>query len=92
MKPEENVWISTYDNDDAGGDDDGDDGGYDDGDDGGDDDGDDCCYFVSLRQERRETFLLQSQLCVLTLIRCPFHSRVTAMAGKRPRSYGQKCR
>ena len=25
------------------------------------------------RQERRENFLLQSQLCVLTLIRCPLH-------------------
>ena len=27
------------------------------------------------RQERRENFLLQNQLCVLTLIRCPFHPR-----------------
>ena len=30
--------------------------------------------------------------CVLTLIRCPFHSRVTAVARKRPRSFRQKCR
>ena len=41
---------------------------------------------------RRENFLLQSQLCVLTLIRCPFHPRVTAVARKRPRSFCQKCR
>ena len=33
-----------------------------------------------------------SQLCVPTLIRCPFHPRVTAMARKRPRSICQKCR
>ena len=31
-------------------------------------------------------------LCVLTLIRCPFHPRVTAVACKRPRSFCQKCR
>ena len=36
-------------------------------------------------------FLLQSQLCVQTLIRCPFHPRVTAVARKRPRSFCQKC-
>ena len=30
------------------------------------------CEFES-QQERRENLLLQSQLCVLTLIRCPFH-------------------
>ena len=35
-------------------------------------------------------FLLQSQLCVPTLIRCPFHPRVTAVARKRPRSFSQK--
>ena len=29
-------------------------------------------------------FLLQSQLFVLTLIRCPFHPRVTAVARKNP--------
>ena len=29
---------------------------------------------------------------MLTLIRCPFHPRVTAVAGKRPRSFCQKCR
>ena len=49
------------------------------------------CEFES-RQERRESFLLQSQLCVLTLIRCPFHPRVTAVARKRPRLFCQKCR
>ena len=37
-------------------------------------------------------FLLQSQLCVLTLIRCPFHPLVTAVARKRLRSFCQKCR
>ena len=36
--------------------------------------------------------LFSSQLCVLTLLRCPFHPRVTAMARKRPRSYCQKGR
>ena len=49
------------------------------------------CEFES-RQERWEKFPLQSQLCVLTLIRCPFHPRVTAVARKRPRSFCQKCR
>ena len=44
------------------------------------------------RQERRENFLLQSQLCVLTLIRCPFHSRVTAVARKKTGSFCKKCR
>ena len=44
------------------------------------------------RQERRENFLLQNQFSVLTLIRCPFHPRVTAVARKRPRSFCQKCR
>ena len=36
------------------------------------------------RQERRENFLFQSRLCVLTLIlcTCPFHPRVTAEARK----------
>ena len=43
-------------------------------------------------QEQRENFLLQSQLCVPTLIRCPFHPRVTAVARKRPWSVCQKCR
>ena len=41
---------------------------------------------------RRENFLLQSSLCVLTFIRCPFHSHVTAVARKTPRSFCQKCR
>ena len=43
-------------------------------------------------QERRENFLLQSQRCVLTLIRCPSHPRVTAVARKRPWSFCQKFR
>ena len=47
---------------------------------------------VESRQERRENFLPQSQLRVLTLIRCPFHRRVTAVARERPRSFCQKCR
>ena len=29
---------------------------------------------------------------MLTLIRCPFHPRVTAVAHKRPQSFCQKCR
>ena len=44
------------------------------------------------QQERQENFLLQSQLCVLTLIWCPFHPHVTTVARKRPRSSCQKCR
>ena len=43
-------------------------------------------------QERWENFLLQCQLCVLTLIQCLFQPRVTAVACKRPRSFCQKCR
>ena len=39
-----------------------------------------------------ESFLLQSQLCVLTLIRCPVHPRDTAVARERLRSFCQKCR
>ena len=34
----------------------------------------------------------QSSLSVLTLLRCPFYHRVTAVARKRPRSSYQKCR
>ena len=49
------------------------------------------CEFESW-QKRREKFLLQCQLCALTLIRCPFHPSVTAVARKRPRSFCQKCR
>ena len=49
------------------------------------------CQFES-RQERRDDFLLRSQLCVLILFRCPFHPRVTAVARKRPRSFCKKCR
>ena len=49
------------------------------------------CKFES-QQEQWENFLLQSQLCVLTLIWCSFHPRVTAVARKRPRSFCQKCR
>ena len=39
-----------------------------------------------------ENFLLQTCLCVLTLIRCLFHPRVTTVARKRPQSFCQKCR
>ena len=46
------------------------------------------CEFKSWQ----ENFLLQSQLCVLNLIRCPFHPHVTAVAHKRPRSICQKCK
>ena len=41
------------------------------------------CKFES-RQEWQENFLFLSSLCVLTLIRCPLHPHVTAVAGKRP--------
>ena len=43
------------------------------------------------RQERRENFLHQGPLSVMTL-RYPFHPRVTAVARKRSRSFRQKCR
>ena len=49
------------------------------------------CQFES-RQKWQENFLPQSRLCVLTLIPCPFHPRVTAVARKRPWSFYQKCR
>ena len=49
------------------------------------------CEFES-QQERQENFLLQSQLCVLTLIRCPFHPHVKAVAHTRSQSFCQKCR
>ena len=49
------------------------------------------CEFES-RQERRENFLRRSELCVFTLIRCPFHPRLTAVARKRPRLFLRKCR
>ena len=39
-----------------------------------------------------ENFLLQSQLCVLSLIRCPFQPHVPAVVRKRSRSFCQKCR
>ena len=49
-----------------------------------------CEHESQLKQ--REIFLLQSQLCVPTLIRCPFHLHVMAVACKRPQSFCQKCR
>ena len=49
------------------------------------------CEFESW-QEQRENFLLQSQLCELTLIWRPFHHCVTAVAHKRPQSFCWKCR
>ena len=42
--------------------------------------------------ERRENFLLQGQLSVLTLISVSVHPRVTAVARKRPRSFCQRHR
>ena len=39
-----------------------------------------------------EFFFPPELICELTVIRCPFHPRVTAVAGKRPRSFCQKCR
>ena len=48
---------------------------------------------LGVRQKRRENFLLQSKHSVFTIIRCPFHPSVTAVARKRPRSFGKKkCR
>ena len=35
--------------------------------------------------------LIPIELSVLTLIRCPFHPRVSAVAHKRPRSLCEKC-
>ena len=49
------------------------------------------CEFKS-RQEWRKNFLLQSQLCVLTLIWSLFYPRLTAVAHKIPWSFCQKCR
>ena len=46
------------------------------------------CKFESWQ----ENFLPQSHLCVRTVIWCPFHPQVTAVAHKRPRSFGQKCK
>ena len=43
-------------------------------------------------QGRQENFLLQSQLCVLTLIWWPLRPHVTVVACKRPWSFCQKCR
>ena len=47
------------------------------------------CEFES-RQERQVNFLPQCQRCVLTVFRCPFHPRGTAVARKRPRSFFSK--
>ena len=41
------------------------------------------CEF-EYRQKRRQNFLLQSQLCVLTLIRCPFHPVLLQWHMKEP--------
>ena len=49
------------------------------------------CLLHKTSAEAAENFLLQSQLCVLTLIQCPLHPRVTAVACKRPWSFYQKC-
>ena len=42
--------------------------------------------------EQWENFLLQSELCVLSLIPCPLNPCVTTVSCKRPRSFWQKCR
>ena len=49
---------------------------------------------VSLNPGKKwwENFLLRSQLCVLTVILCPFHPHVTIVACKKPQSFCQKCR
>ena len=47
---------------------------------------------VRIPAEAAGEFLLQSQLCVLTLIWCPFRPLATAVAHKRPGSFCQKCR
>ena len=52
-----------------------------------------ACWLERRTRDRKvasSNFLLQSQLCVLTLIQCPFHPRVTAVARKRSRSCRQK--
>ena len=49
------------------------------------------CEFES-RQGLRENVLFQSYLGVVIFIRCPFHSHVTVVARKRPKSFCQKCR
>ena len=49
------------------------------------------CDFES-QQKQQENFPLQSQLCMLTLIRCLVHPCVTTLACKRPRSFCRKCR
>ena len=43
------------------------------------------CEFES----RQENFLLQSQLCMLTLMWCPFYPCVTTVTCKRPQSFCQ---
>ena len=47
------------------------------------------CGF-KVRQKQQVNFLLQSQLCVLTLIQCPFHHHVTAVARRKSQSFCQK--
>ena len=46
----------------------------------------------ALSQDRRENFLLQSQLCVFEFYSVSVPPRVTAVARKRPRPFCQKCR
>ena len=48
------------------------------------------CGFES-GQERRENFLLQSQLCVLTLIRCPFRHLVLPQWHVKDPVHSAKC-
>ena len=48
------------------------------------------CEFKS-RLGQQENFLIPSQLCVLTVIQCPFHPQVTTVAHKWLWSFCQKC-
>ena len=47
---------------------------------------------VRIPAEVSGEFSSQNSLSVLTLIRCQFHPRVTAVARKRPRPFCQQCR
>ena len=44
------------------------------------------------RKVASSNFLLQSQLCVLTLIRCPLHPRVIAVARKKKKKNGHSAK
>ena len=48
-------------------------------------------FQISLHRSSGIIFFSTVNFCVLTLTRCPFHPRVTAVARKRPRPFCQKC-